>query len=65
MEETDVKKLLEDHNSQMSNAFQKADTYSVSGTDSYCQVGEAQSKSLKVYSTLYCTICNLLIAYYF
>ena len=48
LEESAIKKLLEDHNNQMSNAFQQADTYSVSGTDSYCQVGEAQSKSLKV-----------------
>jgi hypothetical protein len=42
--------LLANHTNQMSLAFKEADSYSPSATTTYSQVGEEQSKSLKVVS---------------
>jgi hypothetical protein len=42
--------LLTNHSNQMSFAFKEADSYYPSATPTYSQVGEEQSKSLKVVS---------------
>ena len=48
LEQEAIQKLLAEHTSKMSLAFQKADSYAPAATASYSQVGEAQSKALKV-----------------
>lgn len=53
-----VENIVTKHNSELSRAFQSADTYSPAETAQYSQVGEAQSKFLKV---LNCTITKLII----
>ena len=49
MEQEEIQKLLAEHTSKMSLAFQKADSYAPAATASYSQVGEAQAKALKVH----------------
>lgn len=48
MENEASQKLLADHTNQMSRAFQEAESYSPSATSAYSQVGQDQSKLLKV-----------------
>ena len=43
-----VENIVAKHNGELSRAFQAADTYSPAATAQYSQVGEAQSKLLKV-----------------
>ena len=48
MEQEANQSLLANHTDLMSRAFQEADSYSPSSTPIYSQVGEEQSKLLKV-----------------
>lgn len=48
LEEGTIQNWLSEHNGQMSQAFQQAESYSPQETPEYCQVGQAQSKSLGV-----------------
>ena len=43
-----VENIVAKHNGELSRAFQAADTYSPAANAQYSQVGEAQSKLLKV-----------------
>lgn len=52
MEQEANQNLVANHTNLMSRAFQEADSYSPSSTPIYSQVGEDQSKSLKVRSLL-------------
>jgi hypothetical protein len=54
-----VENIVAKHNGELSLAFQAADTYTPAATAQYSQVGEAQSKSLKVFFLiLNCIIQN-------
>lgn len=48
LEQEASQKLLADHTNQMSRAFQEAESYTPSSTPIYSQVGQDQSKLLKV-----------------
>ena len=48
MDQEAYQMLLANHTNQMSLAFKEADLYSPAATPTYSQVGEEQSKSLKV-----------------
>jgi hypothetical protein len=48
MDQEAYQMLLANHTNQMSLAFKEADSYSPAATPTYSQVGEEQSKSLKV-----------------
>ncbi len=50
MEQEANQNLVANHTNLMSRAFQETDSYSPSSTPIYSQVGEDQSKSLKVRS---------------
>lgn len=52
MEKEAHQNLLATHTNQMGVAFKEADSYSYSASTNYSQVGEEQSKSLKVFNSI-------------
>lgn len=47
LDDNTIQQWLQEHTSQMSQAFQSADSYVPSGTDTYRQMGEDQMQHLK------------------